>query len=172
MINYLTNLFGGLFSSKGVFSFILGMVVMRLVYWVKDSVLHVGIPGGKAKLLPILWALIFLFIGFISVQQQKTLNCQHEFATILKVRSDSNDQTDDWSRVKTDSIADWMHQWTFPPQDMLERRIKNNDDPVYRRWLWRMSEDHLETIRKAEQQQLDAIERRKQNPLPEPTCGK
>lgn len=175
-----------LFSLSGIGWLFIGVALTRLYYWVKIDWWnrhHQSETPRRMRFnsLIILWAMIFIFFAYQGIQQQKTANdlrqltintanCQKEFFTALKDRAAANDQTDEWSRRKTEAIANWMHDVTFPPPEMVKKR--ETRDPVYQQWLWDTTAKYYDLINRADEEQKSALEDRKQHPIPEPECGK
>lgn len=180
--------FVGLFDLSGLLAFLGGVLFTYVWMWLKDRYHDRTDPAHKPhrtafRSMLLLWMLVYVVVGYIALQQQaqanavhqladQTESCQADFLRSLKDRSQASDDADNWSQIKTQAIAEWMHALTFPPQDMIERRVKNPNDPEYVRWALLTTEHYFEVIDNANQQQDSALNYRKSHPLPEPKCGK
>lgn len=177
----LSDALAGLFSLAGLIAFLTGMLSTRVYYWLKCDWWNRRHPDEpprypQFKSLVILWSLIFIIMTFIGVEQQRLANyvidCNRQFQTISKLRQVAGDETDEWSKVKTQAMGDWMKELLFPPNDMAERRAKDPKDPVYMQWALDITDHYYKIIDQAEREQDSSIAERKAHPLPEPSCGK
>ena len=180
--------FFDLFDLNGLLAFIGGVLATFLWCWAQDRYHDKTNPENKPhrtkfRSLLLLWMMVYVVVGYIAIKQQSqsiaihrmandTKACQAEFLKQLKIRSEASDQAEEWSRRKTKAIGDWMHELTFPPPDMAERRRLDPRDPVYQRWALDITDKYFQQINAAEVEQAAAIAERKKHPLPEPTCGR
>lgn len=171
---------------SNLLAFIAGVACTLAYCWLHDrwkdrSEPWAGRHRTRFRSLTLLWVLIFVIAGYDSAQQYstasdlkhlaaKTAGCQRDFFDVLKRRSDANDETDNWSAKKTEAIANWMHEITFPPANIIAHREVR--DQVYQQWLWDTTGKYFALIDQADQEQKDALKRRQELVLPEPTCAK
>lgn len=184
----LVQAFLNLFSLTGLLAFLAGILSTYVWMWGKDRYHDRTDPAHRPhrtafRSMLLLWMLVYIVVGYIALQQQAqsvavhklaadTERCQSDFLASLHDRAKANDESDKWSTVKTEAIAAWMHELTFPPPDMAALRTRSPNDPVYVKWALTMTDHYFEIIDNANQQQAEAIEYRQSHPLPEPKCGK
>lgn len=188
MNNSTSDLATRLFSFSGLVAFLVGLALGYIYAKVQCEWWNRKHPDQKPrkvefKSLIILWAMIFIFLAYVGVQQHKTQNnltklasdvadCNKEFQTISKARQVAGDETDAWSNVKTKAMGDWLRELLFPPVEMADRRVNDPKDPIYQQWALNTTDKYYKVIDQAERAQEVALQYRKDHPLPEPLCGK
>lgn len=184
MSDRLVQAFLNLFNFNGMVAFIGGVLATLFIFWLDDRRRDRVYPQNKPhrtrfKSILLLWLMVYLVVGYIAVQEQTQANkiealnhCNAEFLKVSKIRQDAGDQTDEWSRIKTKAMNDWLKEVIVnPPEEMLQRRMKDPNDPIYIRWAISTTVHYETIIDQAEQQQEASLADRRAHPLPELTCG-
>jgi hypothetical protein len=178
MLSDLTHSILGLFKLGNMLAFIAGVLATLFTFWTADRWRDYKEPElrphrTKFKSLVLLWMMVYIVVGYIAVQEQQQADCTAQILDVGQKRQEAGEKTDDWSLVKTKAMNDWLRDViVFPPPEMLERRTKNPNDPVYLNWAIRLTTKYSTIIDQAQQEQEAAIEERKRHPLPEPNCGR
>lgn len=197
----MTDVFAVIFSLPFLIGMVCGVAVQRAYCWAVakyEDHAH-PLPNGKhhrpASINRVWLAgiMTFVIVGYILFQVDQTEQsyrtlarnvaaCQEEFNEALIKRAGiaaqndriSIDQRELLARVDT-AEAEWVGQLINPPPDIAELAL---DDPARDAWNITVTRVYVERIDRlnsqvadlaAQQRVLDA--QRRDNPLPEPTCG-
>jgi hypothetical protein len=94
--------------------------------------------------------------------------CQREFNTALKARSQITADNDRLSQVQRTAIASWLHTLLFPPEPYASM---SRDDERYKRWAIDITTDYYDILEDAQHEQMANDRERANHPYPEPLCG-
>lgn len=187
MMHSINAALAGLFSLTGLLAFLAGFCADRLVrtficrWWNRR---HPDQPPKTVKFkgLYMLWALIFVFIGYIGVQQNQTSEhlqvlakstgeCQDKLIKQLKARAQISDDMDNWSAIQRKALNDWLHEILFPPPDIAARRAEDPKDPRVQQWGLDVTTKYSDIIEEAERAQDASLAQRAAHPLPDVSCA-
>lgn len=95
--------------------------------------------------------------------------CQKEFNTALQVRSQLQTEDNDLAARDRTALRNWLKTLLTPPPDIAKLP---SSDPVNQAWKIGVTEQYQQQAQSIEEQRQQNNEDRRNNPLPEPTCGK
>lgn len=100
---------------------------------------------------------------------EEVKQCQKEFNTALKERSQIQVENDDLAARDRAALRDWLSTLLQPPPDLAKLP---SSDPVRQAWSIGVTQQYMHWAADIEQRRGDLAKKRQEHQLPEPTCGK
>ena len=112
-------------------------------------------------------------IVFVAIQQvglaAEVKECQAEFNTVLQERANLTDQSDTFAGNEIEANSQFFALIANPPPEIAKF---HTTDPEYRSWVHDQIVIYSSTINKIRDQRQQALDARKQQQYPAPSCGR
>lgn len=183
-MNIITDAIAGLFDVGGLLGFIAGIVIGRCWYWICDRVNDWRHPEeGKHRTgfrsLTMMWALLFIIMGFIGFQQRAQANtirslrgnveaCQREFQQAQIYRDQVKADNDDVDKEDRIARIEWLKAIILPPLNIAQL---HTTDPRFQQYTIDISREYFNRMNNIDQRRQSNQKKLAEHPLPKAKCG-
>lgn len=156
------------FTVQAIAGYVGGVVSALSIVWLSDIKKHTD-NIHKMRLMAVLYSLMILFVGWVSVQIEHTAICMGEVQATLAIRSRLSDVADKASDDRDTAATDWIKTKDYPPVEIARLRW---EDPIRQHWIHDQDAIYTGKIKAAQDERKKALTDRFNYIVPESRCGK
>lgn len=164
----LFDILNSFFTVQAIAGYVGGVVSALSVVWVSDKRQHTD-KIHKMRLMAILYALMILFVGWVSVQIEHTAICMGEVQQTLGNRARLSDKADELSDQRDRAATEWVHRKDFPPPEIASLVWEN---PLRQKWIHDQDAIYVSNIKAIQDERAKVLNDRSNYVVPESRCGK
>ena len=156
------------FTLQSIAGYIGGVVTALFIVWVTDKQHHTH-NIHKMRLMSVIWALMILFVGWVSINIQHSAACMDQVQETLAARAKLSDEADRLGDERDQAATTWLSKLQDPPDDIAGLKW---EDSKRQTWLHALAGQYREAIIEIQEQRKETLKQRATYQVPETRCGK
>ena len=165
------DLFGAVdkfFTVQAICGYVAGAFTAVLIVWLSDRKRQ-SHDVHKIRLMAVIWAVMVLFVGYVSIGIERNTVCIIEVLGTLASRARLSDQADQLSDKRDEAATNWITTKDFPPPSIAALRW---EDPVRQQWIHDQDAYYVAQIRDTQSERRKALADKAAQQVPESRCGR